>query len=191
MTFHINDAPPDWEKKLLYYEQKYQPKTHMDFLPTWQTLDMFAQALGKAGKDDPIKVAYALEGMEYEGPGGRSWMRKEDHQLIAPIYIASFAKAGTAILGASADPVKAQDKFKQKFDLPFTLLADVDHAVAEAYGSWVEKQNYGKTYWGTARRTFLVDPDGRIARVWPKVKPEGHAAEVLAVLDELQAAHAS
>ena len=68
---------------------------------------------------------------------------------------------------------------------------DVDHAVAEAYGSWVEKQNYGKTYWGTARRTFLVDPEGRIARVWPKVKPEGHAADVLAVLDELQAAHAS
>ena len=60
--------------------------------------------------------------------------------------------------------------------------------VAEAYGSWVEKENYGKTYWGTARTTFLVDPDGRIARAWPKVKPEGHAAEVLAALDEAQAA---
>ena len=65
------------------------------------------------------------------------------------------------------------------------------HAVAEAYGSWVEKKNYGKTYWGVARRTFLVDPEGRIARVWPKVKPEGHAAEVLAALDELQAARVS
>jgi len=95
MTFHINDAPPDWEKKLLYYEQKYQPKTHMDFLPTWQTLDMFAQALGKAGKDDPIKVAYALEGMQYRGPSGESWMRPEDHQLMSPTYITSFVKAGT------------------------------------------------------------------------------------------------
>ena len=70
------------------------------------------------------------------------------------------------------------------------LLADADHEVAEAYGSWVEKQNYGKTYMGTARTTFLVDPDGRIARTWPKVKPEGHAAEVLAALDEEQAARA-
>ena len=70
-------------------------------------------------------------------------------------------------------------------------VRDEDHAVAEAYGSWVEKQNYGKTYWGTARTTFLIDPEGRIARVWPKVKPEGHAAEVIAALDELQAVHAS
>ncbi len=62
--------------------------------------------------------------------------------------------------------------------------------MAEAYGSWVEKQNYGKTYWGTARTTFLIDPAGRIARVWPKVKPEGHAADVLAALDEAQAATA-
>jgi len=64
--------------------------------------------------------------------------------------------------------------------------SDTDHAVAEAYGSWVEKQNYGKTYWGTARTTFLVGPDGRIARSWPKVKVDGHAAEVLAALDELR-----
>ena len=78
-----------------------------------------------------------------------------------------------------------------KFGLPFTLLADEDHAVAEAYGSWVEKQNYGKTYWGTARTTFLVDPDGRIAHAWPKVKPEGHAADVLATLDEAQAARSA
>ena len=80
-------------------------------------------------------------------------------------------------------------RFREKFELPFTLLADEAHAVADAYGSWVEKQNYGRTYMGHSRgATFLVDPDGRIARVWPKVKPEGHAAEVLAALDELQAA---
>ena len=91
----------------------------------------------------------------------------------------------------SPDTVSAQAKFKEKFELPFTLLADEDHAVADAYGSWVEKQNYGKTYWGVARTTFLIDPDGRVARVWSKVKPEGHAADVSSVLDELQAAHAS
>lgn len=74
--------------------------------------------------------------------------------------------------------------FRRKFGLPFELLADEDHAVSEAYGAWVEKRNYGKVYWGNARSTFLIDPGGRIARVWPKVKPEGHAAEVLAALDE-------
>ena len=91
--------------------------------------------------------------------------------------------------GGSAPRARPSKKaFREKFQLPFTLLADVDHAAADAYGSWVEKQNYGKTYWGTARTTFLVDPAGRIARVWPKVKPEGHAADVLAALDEAQAA---
>jgi peroxiredoxin Q/BCP len=63
--------------------------------------------------------------------------------------------------------------------------------VADAYGAWVEKQNYGKTFWGTARTTFLVDPDGRVAHAWPKVKPEGHAADVLAVLDEALSARGS
>jgi thioredoxin-dependent peroxiredoxin len=72
--------------------------------------------------------------------------------------------------------------------LGFTLLADEQHEAADAYGSWVEKENYGRKYWGIARRTFLIDPDGRIAKVWPKVKPEGHAAEVLRALDELRVA---
>ena len=94
MTLHVNDVPPDWEKKLLYYERKYQTKTHMDFLPTWQTIDMLAHALDKAGKDAPLKVAYALEGMQYRGPSGDSWMRAADHQLMSPTYITSFVKAG-------------------------------------------------------------------------------------------------
>jgi len=94
MTLHLNAAPADWQKKLLYYEQKYQTKTRMDFLPTWQTVDMFAQALDKAGQDSPVKVAYALEGMQYRGPSGESWMRPEDHQLMSPTYIVSFVKAG-------------------------------------------------------------------------------------------------
>jgi len=94
------------------------------------------------------------------------------------------------VWGISPQCALSKRAFSEKFELPLALLADEDHQAAEAYGSWVEKQNYGKTYWGTARTTFLVDPEGRIARVWPKVKPEGHAAEVLAVLDELQGAPA-
>jgi peroxiredoxin Q/BCP len=101
---------------------------------------------------------------------------------------ATIVERGADVWGISPQDGTSKRKFREKFDLPFTLLADTDHQVAESYGSWVEKQNYGKTYMGTARRTFLVDPDGRIARVWPKVKPEGHAAEVLAALDELQPA---
>jgi peroxiredoxin Q/BCP len=97
---------------------------------------------------------------------------------------------GADVWGISPQGTASKRAFREKFELPFTLLADVQHEVAEAYGTWVEKKNYGRTYMGTARTTFLVDPDGRIARVWPKVKPEGHAAEVLAALDEAQAARA-
>ena len=98
----------------------------------------------------------------------------------------TIAERGADVWGISPQGAASKRAFTEKFGLPFTLLADEDHAVAEAYGSWVEKHNYGKTYWGTARRTFLIDPEGRVARVWPKVKPEGHAAEVLDALDELQ-----
>jgi peroxiredoxin Q/BCP len=91
------------------------------------------------------------------------------------------------VWGVSPQGAVSKRAFREKYSLPFPLLSDEDHAVAEAYGSWVEKQNYGKTYWGTARTTFLVDPEGRIARIWPKVKADGHATEVLAALDELQA----
>ena len=80
---------------------------------------------------------------------------------------------GADVWGISPQGAASKRAFREKFELPFTLLADEDHAVAEAYGSWVEKQNYGKTYWGVGRTTFLVGPDGRIARVWPKVKPRG------------------
>jgi thioredoxin-dependent peroxiredoxin len=92
---------------------------------------------------------------------------------------------GADVWGISPQGPASKRAFREKFGLPFHLLADEGHKVADAYGTWVEKKNYGKTYWGTARSTFLVDPDGRIARIWPKVKPEGHAREVLAALDEL------
>jgi peroxiredoxin Q/BCP len=102
--------------------------------------------------------------------------------------IETFRVRDADVWGISPQGATSKRAFREKFDLPFTLLADEGHKVAEAYGSWVEKKNYGKSYWGTARTTFLVDPDGRVARTWPKVKPEGHAAEVLGALDALRAA---
>jgi thioredoxin-dependent peroxiredoxin len=99
----------------------------------------------------------------------------------------TYRERGADVWGISPQGAASKRSFREKFGLPFALLADEGHAVADAYGTWVEKQNYGRTYWGTARTTFLVDPGGRIARVWPKVKPQGHAAEVLAALDEAQA----
>lgn len=95
---------------------------------------------------------------------------------------------GADVWGISPQGLASKRAFREKFGLPFNLLADEGHHVADTYGTWVEKKNYGKTYWGTARTTFLIGPDGRIERVWPKVKPEGHAGEVLAALDELGAA---
>src|SRR5579884_3245163 len=93
-----------------------------------------------------------------------------------------FTKANTVIVGVSPDPSKAQAKFKDKFDLPFTLLADTDHQAAEAYGVWKEKSMYGKKYMGIERTTFVIDPEGKIRKIFPKVKVEGHAEEVLAAI---------
>ena len=90
-----------------------------------------------------------------------------------------FTKAGTDILGVSADPVKAQDAFKKKHKLTVGLLSDERHQMLEAYGAWGKKSMYGKTFMGIIRSTVLIGPDGRIARIWPKVKVDGHAQEVL------------
>ena len=98
---------------------------------------------------------------------------------------AGFAKAGTEVLGISADPVKAQDAFKKKHKLTVGLLSDEQHEMLEAYGVWGKKSMYGKTFMGIVRTTVLIGPDGKIARIWPKVKVEGHAAEVLAATKAL------
>ena len=95
---------------------------------------------------------------------------------------ADFKKRGAVVLGVSTDPVKAHDKFVKKFELPFTLLADTDKKIVEAYGVWGEKVFMGRKYLGTHRVTFLNGSDGKIKKIWPKVKPEEHAAEVLAAL---------
>jgi len=97
-------------------------------------------------------------------------------------HSAAFADKDAVIIGISPDTEKAQTKFKNKFTLPFTLLADADNKGAEAYGVWVEKSMYGKTYMGVARTTFVIGPDGKIKHIFEKVKPAGHAEEVLAVL---------
>jgi peroxiredoxin Q/BCP len=93
-------------------------------------------------------------------------------------------KTGAVILGISPDTPKAQKKFQDKFDLPFSLLADVDKKVAEAFRVVQEKNMYGKKVMGIARTTFIIGPDGRIQHIFPKVKAEGHAEEVLAYLKE-------
>ncbi|MCJ7711033.1 MAG: peroxiredoxin, partial [Chloroflexi bacterium] len=93
-----------------------------------------------------------------------------------------------AVWGVSPDGSGSHAAFRAKFGLPFTLLSDEDHAVSEAYGAWQEKTNYGRTYMGIARSSFLVDPDGRIAAMWPKVKADGHAAQVLDAIRAAQAA---
>ena len=101
---------------------------------------------------------------------------------------AEFERAGAVVLGVSPDNEAKHVKFKEKYELPFTLLADPDHEVAERYGTWGEKQFMGKKYWGVSRTTFLIAPDGTVAKVMHDVKPGTHAADVLAALAALAAA---
>ena len=91
---------------------------------------------------------------------------------------------GAVVLGISLDSVPSHQKFRDKFELPFTLLSDPEHKVADAYGVYGQKTFVGREYMGVDRATFLIGPDGRIEKVWPKVKPDGHADEVLAALQE-------
>jgi peroxiredoxin Q/BCP len=96
-----------------------------------------------------------------------------------------FAESRTAVLGVSADPPKAQEAFRDKHELSIPLVSDEQHQMLDAYGVWGEKSMYGKKFMGITRATFLIGRDGRIARVWPKVKVAGHAEEVLAAAKEL------
>jgi thioredoxin-dependent peroxiredoxin len=98
-----------------------------------------------------------------------------DHQ-------ADYAKSGAIVLGVSPDPVAKVKKFHDQQSLNFALLADEDHSVAEAYGVWVEKSMYGRTYWGVQRTTFIVDSEGKVAEVLRNVKPAKHDEQVLAAL---------
>jgi len=95
-------------------------------------------------------------------------------------------KLGAKVLGVSADDVASHVKFRDKYELNFPLLADIDHKVADAYGAWREKNMYGKKSMGIQRSTFLIDADGKIARVWKRVQVDGHDEQVLAALRELR-----
>jgi peroxiredoxin Q/BCP len=97
---------------------------------------------------------------------------------------ADYAQAGAVVLGVSPDPVAKVQKFHEKYSLDFPLLADEDHSVAEAFGVWVEKSMYGRKYFGNERTTFIVDSEGKIAKVLRKVKPAEHDEQVLAALGE-------
>jgi thioredoxin-dependent peroxiredoxin len=98
-------------------------------------------------------------------------------------HFEEFRKRGAVVLGVSTDPAKSHDKFVEKYQLPFTLLADDDKKIVQAYGVWGEKKFMGRKYMGTHRVTFLIGGDGKIRKIWPKVKPEEHVAEVLAALN--------
>lgn len=97
-----------------------------------------------------------------------------------------FEELDAIILGVSPDPVDRHVKFAEKYGLPFLLLADIDHQVAEAYGVWKLKKNYGKEYMGIERSTFVIDKDGKIAREWRKVKVKGHVEDALNFIRENQ-----
>jgi peroxiredoxin Q/BCP len=94
-----------------------------------------------------------------------------------------FSKLGVPVFGVSPDDARAHAKFVKKYDLNFPLLVDPEKQLLQAYGVWAEKSMYGRTYMGVLRATFIVGADGRIEKAWPKVKPEGHADEVLAALN--------
>jgi thioredoxin-dependent peroxiredoxin len=95
------------------------------------------------------------------------------------------ASAGAMVLGVSTDNVASHEKFRDKYSLNFPLLADEDHAIAEKYGAWREKNMYGKKSWGVQRSTYLIGPDGKVAKVWKKVQVDGHDQQVLDALAEL------
>jgi peroxiredoxin Q/BCP len=97
-------------------------------------------------------------------------------------HATEYKRKNAAVVGVSPDQPSAQARFKSKYELTFPLLADEDHAIAEAYGVWKEKSNYGKKYMGVERTTYVIGSDGKIAQVFEKVKPEGHAEQVLAAL---------
>ena len=103
-------------------------------------------------------------------------------------HLPAYEQTGAVVLGVSPDPVRAVKKFHDKQGLNFTLLADADHAICDRYGVWVEKSMYGRTFWGAQRSTFVIDPEGTVATVIPKVSPKTHDEVVLAALAELATA---
>lgn len=133
-----------------------------------------------AGSDGPLKLAdFAGKPvvLYFYPKDDTTGCTKEAQEFSA--LAAAFAKAGVTVIGASKDSVKSHAKFTAKYDLKLPLGSDPEGVVIEAYGSWVEKSMYGRSYMGIDRSTFLIDKAGNFARIWRKVKVAGHAAEVL------------
>lgn len=140
------------------------------------TFDMPADSGGRATLSGPTVLYFYPKA---DTPGCTN--EAKDFTALAD----DFARLGVAVIGVSKDPVKKLDKFKAKYDLKVTLASDEETGVTEAYGVWVEKSMYGKTYMGIERATFLIDGGGVVRHVWRKVSVKGHAEAVLAAAKEL------
>ena len=137
----------------------------------------------------PARAAFAAE----RQAGGAVFLSQGRHAGLHEGGMGAFRdrskelkKLGAVVLGVSADSVESHEQFRDKFELNFPLLADEDHQVAEQYGAWREKNMYGKKSMGIQRSTFLIDPTGKVARVWKAVQVDGHDEQVLTALEELE-----
>lgn len=142
--------------------------------PAFSALDQTGKTISLADFKGKTVVLYFYPKDDTPGCTTEACSFRDEH--------AALKKKGAVVLGVSPDSPKSHLKFVDKFTLPFTLLADTDHKIAEAYGVWVEKSMYGKTYMGVERSTFVIGPDGKLKAVYRKVKPAEHVADVLAEL---------
>jgi thioredoxin-dependent peroxiredoxin len=145
-----------------------------DLAPDFQLKDQQGQDVKLSGLRGQHVVLYFYPKDDTPGCTREACDFRDEHSALR--------QAGAVVLGVSPDDSARHQKFATKYALPFPLLADTEHQVAEAYGVWGEKSLYGRKFLGITRATFLLDTEGRVARVWPKVKVEGHAREVLSSL---------
>ncbi len=144
--------------------------------PAFTAPDAGGRTVRLADFKDRIVVLYFYPKDDTPGCTTEACEFRDDHTALT--------RAGIAVLGVSPDGVDSHRRFADKHRLPFALLADEEHEICRRYGVWQEKSNYGRTYWGVVRTTFVIDQRGRVAHVFEKVKPQGHAAEVLAWIRE-------
>ncbi|HEV7679327.1 MAG TPA: peroxiredoxin [Candidatus Dormibacteraeota bacterium] len=149
-------------------------------LAAGDTLPTFDLATGGGGRASSAKLAGHRAVLYFYPKDDTTGCTLEAREFTR--LVADFKKRGVALYGVSPDSEKSHDRFTAKCDIGFPLISDPDRSLCDAFGVWVEKAMYGRKYMGVERATFLVGADGRIERVWRKVKPSGHAAEVLAAL---------
>jgi peroxiredoxin Q/BCP len=142
--------------------------------PAFSALDQTGKTISLADFKGKTVVLYFYPKDDTPGCTVEACSFRDEHS--------AFQKKGAVVIGVSPDNAKSHTKFIEKFTLPFTLLSDADHAICEAYGTWVEKSMYGKKYMGVERSTFVIDGAGKLKAIYRKVKPAEHTAEVLAEL---------